>query len=294
VSEEVAAMARTTETGKHRPEHRIVVGVDGSEPAKAALNWAAAEAKRRGAVLQVLCAYKRPPLADGSRDEYAEAAQQVVDKALVVLSTLAPEVVTKGDVHEGSPAPALLETGEGAELLVVGSRGHGGFTGLLLGSVSHKCVHHGRCPVVVVRPTREGPATGRIVVGVDGSGHADEAVRFAATEAVLRHRVLRIVHAWQFPPIGGYVAAPVEGYARLATELVDQGAELARSVALELEIETLTSMYPAAEGLLRASEGAELLVVGARGHGGFGGLLVGSVSQECVSHAPCPVVVVRH
>jgi len=286
-------MAGTTETEEQTTERRIVVGVDGSEQAKTALVWAAAEAKRRGTLLQVVCAYKRPPLSDGSRDDYTEAAQKVVDGALVVLSSISPEVVTKGEVREQSAAPALLEASDGAELLVVGSRGHGGFSGLLLGSVSQKCVHHGRCPVAVVRPTSAGRGAGPIVVGVDGSANADEAVRFAAREAVLRHRVLRIVHAWQFPPIGGYVAGPVAGYAELAEEYVDKGAELARSVAPELEIETVTSMYSAAEGLLHASQGAELLVVGARGHGGFSGLLVGSVSQECASHAACPVVVVR-
>jgi nucleotide-binding universal stress UspA family protein len=137
-----------------------------------------------------------------------------------------------------------------------------------------------------------------IVVGVDGSDASNEALRWALEESRLRRSGLRAVYAWLYPQIGG------RGYIR--PELLDP--ELLRETAQErldafvaevagedpgVEIERVVSEGPAAKVLTKAAEEAELLVVGSRGYGGFAGLLLGSVSQQCAQHAPCPVVVVR-
>jgi nucleotide-binding universal stress UspA family protein len=137
----------------------IVVGVDGSEPSLAALRWAATEAHRRGVGLQVVTCWSYPMLPWGpyqpplsSQDFEAEArevAEATVEKALGPDRTgLDVQVL----VREGAASLRLLEFEEAADMIVVGSRGRGGFAGLLLGSVSQHLAEHARCPVVIIRP----------------------------------------------------------------------------------------------------------------------------------------------
>ena len=140
-----------------------------------------------------------------------------------------------------------------------------------------------------------------IVVGVDHSDGAKAALGFALEEARLRQSKLRAVNAWQFSYTGaGYVAG---SYPVLGGELDDVrgAAEAGLDATLreaipdvgEVEIERRVVEGAAAAVLVEESRGAELLVVGSRGHGGFAGLLLGSVSQQCAQHAECPVVIVR-
>ena len=130
--------------------HRIVVGVDGSENANRALEWAAAQAERTDALLEIHAAYGAgyvlfPP------SEVEEATRRLVESATKQARHVAPQVDTRAVTDKGPPAPALIEASNGADLLVVGSRGLGGFRGLLLGSVSQQCATHAQCPVVVVQ-----------------------------------------------------------------------------------------------------------------------------------------------
>ena len=135
---------------------RIVVGVDGSENSFEALRWAVAEGERRDAAIEAISAWHYPtvgvefaPVADPQTFEgtATEALRTAVEK---VCPDEASRRRVRASVVQDSPARALVEAAEGADLLVVGSRGRGGFTGLLLGSVSAQCVHHAPCPVVVV------------------------------------------------------------------------------------------------------------------------------------------------
>lgn len=135
---------------------RIVVGVDGSPPSVAALRWALAEAAAHGAELEALAAWEMPLAAAGEAgvyvgawsDDLAAEAQRRLDGVIDAMDT-APVKVHRV-VEYGPAARALLERAEGADLLVVGARGRGGFTGLLLGSVSQQCVTHAVCPTVVI------------------------------------------------------------------------------------------------------------------------------------------------
>jgi len=131
---------------------RIVVGVDGSEGAQAALGWAVDEARRRRAILEAVYGWHQVAVAPthiaGDVDYFAGKAMEVVDAALASADTAGVEIERK--VIAGSPAQALLHESRKADLLVVGSRGRGGFTGLLLGSVSQQVAHHARCPLVIV------------------------------------------------------------------------------------------------------------------------------------------------
>lgn len=142
---------------------------------------------------------------------------------------------------------------------------------------------------------------GTIVVGVDHSAGARAALRFALGEARLRQATLRVVHAWQYGYTGtsgleGFIPAPVadvEDFREAAAAALD---ETLREVAADEDgvvIEPRIEQGVPAAVLVEESQGAELLVVGSRGHGGFAQLLLGSVSQQCAQHASCPVVIVR-
>jgi nucleotide-binding universal stress UspA family protein len=150
--------------------------------------------------------------------------------------------------------------------------------------------------------SNEGEAMSMIVVGVDHSAGAKAALRFALQEARLRRATLRVVHAWQF----GYIGAPgIEaGSTMVGAELEElrHGAEAALEATLReaipdtdgVKLDRRVVEGPAAPVLVEESHGADLLVVGSRGLGGFRGLLLGSVGQQCAHHAGCPVVIVPH
>jgi nucleotide-binding universal stress UspA family protein len=138
----------------------IVVGVDGSRHAQAALVSAAEEARRRGARLRVVTAWHVSALAYaggfGSAAAldprvFEEAARETLAQAVGALGPAAEGLEIETRLREGHPADVLVEEAIGADLLVVGSRGHGGFAELLLGSVSHQCAQHARCPLLIVR-----------------------------------------------------------------------------------------------------------------------------------------------
>lgn len=138
----------------------------------------------------------------------------------------------------------------------------------------------------------------RIVVGIDGSDHSKQALRWALDEARLRGASLRVVYAWTIPVYVGYGVAPAAVIdpavlREAADERVDKSVEEVVGDAKDVPIERKAVEGTAAQTLVEEADGADLLVVGSRGHGGFAGLLLGSVSQQCAHHAPCPVVIVR-
>ncbi len=136
----------------------VVVGVDGSEGSRRALRWAAAEATVRGDALELVHVWDPPQsYAPVDMEVYAadpepirDASQQLLDDLVAAAQELAPGVEVRGSLVPGPPAQALLESARTADLLVVGSRGLGGFKSLLLGSVSQQVTHHAPCPVVIV------------------------------------------------------------------------------------------------------------------------------------------------
>lgn len=139
---------------------------------------------------------------------------------------------------------------------------------------------------------------GRIVVGLDGSEHAERAVRWAADEARAHGHTLQVVTVFSPPDVVGVPGArfPVEhpGETEARAREHQQGwLTAALGDDPRVAIDTDVRMGTSAQQLLASAEGADLLVVGSRGRGGFQGLLLGSVSQQCVTHAPCPVVVIH-
>jgi nucleotide-binding universal stress UspA family protein len=141
---------------------RIVVGVDGSTTSRHALRWAAAEAIGHDAELHVVYAWETPSVGAGvgtapgrhvtASEDQRDAAEGLVSQVIVDELGTNPPTKVRPSIGRGSAAAVLLEASRGADLLVVGSRGSGGFAGLLLGSVSTKMASHAECPVVIVRP----------------------------------------------------------------------------------------------------------------------------------------------
>jgi nucleotide-binding universal stress UspA family protein len=270
----------------------IMAGYDGSAGSDEALRWAAREAWARGAALTICLAW---PAADlrllgewGAHDR----ARQLGGKILAQGVRLARAVPDLTDVRtvlaEGSPAHVLCERSSAAEMVVVGSRGHGGPADSRLGSVSWQVACHGQGRVVVVRgqwrPVNQAP--GPVVAGIDGSPASQDALTFAFEEAALRDVPLVAVCALMDEPgrIGG-TERMEEDFGRLMTSREKEHPEI--TVLRQVTFGTPRS------ALLTAAAEAQILVVGSRGRGGLEGMSLGSVAGALVHHSPCPVAVVH-
>lgn len=229
-----------------------------------------------------------------------EGSEHIVGRAAASvrrdLGSAAPTIETR-TVREGA-AGGLIAAARDADLLVVGTRGRGGFTSLLLGSVAAACAHHTPVPLAVIGSDVPEPGSGDIVVGLDDSVGARQALRWAAREASRLEVALRVVHGWEVPvpasagaPTSEPLAEPEvaisarEGLERIVDEERDE-------VSARPPIRTLAVPLAASEALITEAASASLLVVGSRGRGGFTGLLLGSVSQQCLHHSPRPLVII--
>jgi nucleotide-binding universal stress UspA family protein len=301
--------AATTETvhANHRDDDEesamgsrsVVVGVDGSDSSDAAARWAAFEATRRQLPLLVVHAVMPPTPAAVDWEGWAAG---LLDTTIGPLRRLHPDLEIRTQVHVGLPAAlALSSEAQSAELLVVGSRGRGGFTTLLLGSTAIQVLE--TAPVVIVRqpPPDQGEASpgGPVVVGVDGSDPSRRALHFAFTEAALRETTLTAVHAWAIPDHPGLTSMRASGgadwsfLAQQAADVLEEALAAVRADFPDVEVtEHLVDDQPV-PALLEASRHAQLLVLGSHGRGAFSGLVLGSVSHSAVRGADCPVAVIR-
>ena len=282
----------------------IVVGVDGSEGAAAALRWAAREARLSGRRVVAMLAWglldqhhpdPAGPFDPGYGQEHALAA---LDAYVIAALGSDGADVARTAVCDLA-APALLDGSKEAALLAVGSRGLGGFRRLLVGSVSERCVHHATCPVAVVRPDvapRSGNGAERILVGIDGSDTSQLALRWALGEARLRQSSIEVVHAWHLPLLGTHpYAIPMSDpkeYEESAQRVLDTAVAREDLSGLASPVGRFLVCASPASAILTRAKGADLVVVGSRGLGGFAGLLLGSVSHQILHHASCSVVVV--
>lgn len=283
----------------------IVVGVDGSESSAQACAWAVKEAELRNWSVTAVMAW-------GLLDQHHEIIGEQFDphygeeKALTVLDKYLQRAVGSSRAEKVErqvvcdlAAPGLLDRSADASLLVVGARGLGGFRGLLLGSVSQHCLRHAVCPIAIVRHDDapvEGATMERIVVGIDGSDSAGDALRWAVEEARLRKASLEVIHAWSASAVGGYphpaAAFDPTSLEEAAFATLNAACDGIDSTGLAHPVDRILRRGGAASALLEASKGADLAVMGSRGLGGFSGLLLGSVSHQVAHHATCPVVIV--
>ncbi|MGY6026581.1 universal stress protein [Streptomyces spinosirectus] len=285
----------------------VVVGVDGSASSLAAVESAAREARLRGASLRVVHAFVWPathvpigawPLGPPEGGIH-HMVEHLVAEAVERARKAAPEIDVSHVVVTGEPLTVLEAQSRAAELVVVGSRGMGGFVGLLVGSTAVHLVSHGRCPVLVVR--EQSSAEGPIVLGVDGSPAGELAVDFAFAEAAFRQADLVALHVWStwnapLPPpqdSSQPYANPPGALAAEEKRLLSEAIAGHRERYPEVSVEHQVVHGRTRETLIEASRTAQLVVVGARGRDGFAGLLLGSVSQALLHHAHCPVAVVR-
>jgi nucleotide-binding universal stress UspA family protein len=283
--------------------HPIVVGVDGSAPGLDAVELAAREAARRERPLRVVYAFIWPyiglpispspvsPLTEGLMEDAERIVREAGDRARQV----APSVAVTGEAITGAPVPILIDESESASIIVVGDRGLGGFTGLLVGSVAVQLAAHSSCPLMVARGRKD--LTGDVLLGVDGSPENDPAIGFAFEEASLRGAALTAVHAWTHPvraepgdvmPAVYDVTETESAEARILAEALAGWRDKYPDVAVRRRL-VHGRVRPM---LIEATSEAQLVVVGTRGRGGFTGLLLGSVSHALLHHADCPVAIV--
>jgi len=286
--------------------HAIVVGVDGSSHADVALRWALRQARSAGAELYLVYAYGRRLGSDGSDDGHVAAdtvLASIVDRHREALGAVAWRAHAQSS-GRGSPAHVLLDEAQQADLIVVGSRGLGGFGELILGSTSYRLVSRARTPVAVVRtdPTTsasDGGVESGLVVGVDGSDTGDRALRWAAVEARRRGVSLDVVHSQPLPPhqLLGMGAVPsMERERALVRQegerILDRAVERTGDALDGLELRRHARVGPTADALAVVAGADHVLVVGNRGHSYVGGVMLGSVSHQVLHHAHGPVVVV--
>jgi len=287
-------------------ENVVIVGVDGSQASGAALDWAAAEARRLGWRLHIVCAYAVPAFTvaslDGGFAAVDDSAIQAGARAVLeeAVERVGGDLEVTSALELGDPTGVLVELSRQAGLAVVGTRGGGGFADRLLGTVSSSLPAHAHCPTVVVPcGTDDQPGftpVRRIVVGVDGSESATIALRRAVDEAIAWDAHLTAVAA---VPIGGgagslaWLPAAVDRDDVLADVKVGLGVAVEQAVdGREVRLSQHALDGNAAALMAEFSTAVDLVVVGSRGRGGFAGLLMGSTSQAVLHHAVCPVMVV--
>ncbi|MFJ8916447.1 universal stress protein [Amycolatopsis sp. NPDC102389] len=290
-------------------EGAVVAGIDGSGSARRAAVWAAAEAVKRGKRLRLVHVYAVPqvrmpavvPSAEALRSAFEERGARWLAEASDEVAERYPELIVESSAREWAPVAALIQESRTASLIVLGSRGLGGFTGLLVGSTAVALAQHGHCPIVVARgklPEDVPPETGPVVTGTDGSESSDAALAFAFDEAALRGTDLIVLRVWNEVTDHESARAHALTVDPDAIESAERQAldeQLAPWLAKfpDLHVETVVARGRPVRALLGFGERAQLVVVGSRGRGGFQGMLLGSTSQALLAHSECPVAVVR-
>jgi nucleotide-binding universal stress UspA family protein len=275
-----------------------VVGVDGSPDAGAAAGHGAWEADHRGLPLRLVHALQ-PPIMYGTSIVAAYDTGEPLTDAQAVLRETADQVRGRYPglevatvITAGTPGRVLVDESRTAALMVVGSRGLGRFEQLLAGSVRVQVAMHAHAPVVVLRPPArdEQPSVGSgVVVGVDGSAGSTAAIAFAFDEASARGTELVAVYAWAAMDDRDTAGAQHEADRMLAEAMAGWQEKYPEVSVLRRAVRSLNPLAT----LIKEGAHAQLVVVGPRGHGGFAGLLLGSVSDALVRHAHRPVAVVH-
>ena len=291
-----------------RPPHgRVVVGVDGSQSAGLALDRAVEEAVRRAVPLEIVHGEPwtryfeaRPQYGAPSADD----ARALVEAAVGLARHLAPDLVVFGSPTPEDAASALVRRGREAALTVVGTRGHGGFTGLLLGSVSLRVAAHTAGPLLVVRgelpPRHNRVRHDTVLVGVESEADQDAAA-LAFAEAAARRAKLTVLRAWAFRHLTPY-GGPLIPTSPVREDIARRSA--AEAEAAERVVALLREKYPlvrtrvrtvhggAAGALVEASRAADVVVIAVHRRGGPLALRLGPVTHALLHHAHCPVLLV--
>nr|WBO75960.1 universal stress protein [Streptomyces sp. SBE_14.2] len=283
----------------------ITAGFDGTEESLAALGWAAREAVRRGRALRLVHAWRFQPLeaVEGAGpDAQAQWAGEAVQQVARDLAAKHPGLDVTADALEGGPVDTLVAAAVDAEMLVLGSRGHGAIMGFLLGSVGQQVIVEAERPVVLVRagdqPANE-VAGHEIVVGQHGEPEdSAAALRFAFETAAARGATVRAVRAWTLPPLFSYSPASLKllddagGLEPYEKKALASALEPWRERFPDVHVVEHVEMGSAGQVLLSVAARAQLMVVGRRARRTAVGARIGSVAHGVLHHAGCPVAVV--
>jgi nucleotide-binding universal stress UspA family protein len=279
-----------------------VVGIDGSPSSRHAALWAAGHVAGRCTELRLLAAWHPPLLSPvtpwgtlsmATPEEFAASTQEQVDRLASELRS-GIEIPVEAIVCRGGPAASLLEAGRHAALLVVGSRGRGGFGRLALGSTSTQCATHAEVPTAVVPLGSPIGSVRRIVVGIDGSPNSRAAARWAIDFAHAG-TVIECVMVWDVTPLVGVddayiVPEPAETVRGRFAETMD---EMRRATDRhDLQITERFEEGVPRRVLRDVAQQSDLFVMGARGQGAIASMLLGSVSSWLLHHVDRPIVVV--
>lgn len=279
----------------------MIVGVDGSAGSAAALRWAIDHADHLGAIVPVMTFAAGPfaygfdatPAIDGVGEPYRSDA---ILRLRTFLQDHAPSLVDVGDVIEHRAGPGLVEAAERSELLVVGTRGWSARVDLSIGSVGAYCARHAAVPVALIPPevaSSDGPL--RVVVGFDGSAHATDALRWTLTHLLPSATVLVVKVFTSETVIGDPLSpAPEVSQTRAHEELEEGVAATLGDLGGHPGVELRVMPGDPRAALRTASVGADLLVIGSRGHGVLDRLLLGSVASALAHHPTVPTIVVPH
>jgi nucleotide-binding universal stress UspA family protein len=270
----------------------IVAATDGSEESLQAVEWAAREASLHSAPLRIVAAAELPPRMHGSAEEGGpetvadvilkdrdHALEEAVKRAAVV----SPQLVIGTDTLSGGVAQAVTDSGAGALMLVVGSRGIGAFAAMILGSVSRYAATHASCPVAVIRDVAT-TAQGRVGVGIRDADTSQELLAFAFEEASLREAALTAVHAWHGPAAD----PPLDATAVQLAELLASWQDRYPGVRVEQEV---VHGHPG-RALAGLSARVDLTVLGEHIPRGVSLRGPGGVTHAVLNHAQGPVVTV--
>jgi nucleotide-binding universal stress UspA family protein len=278
----------------------VVVGTDGSPPADRAVAWAADEAVRRRRPLRIVHVIERwaydIPLfpAPGMRESLSERGLRLLADAKALARERGPEIEVTTELVRETTAHALCDLSGQAFEVVLGHRGLGGFTSLLLGSTGLRVAGCASGPVVIVRGDSV-TAYGEVVVGLDMSDGSAAALAYAFDAAAVRSARLRVLHAWQLsaPLIAAEYAFDLTEIEQDTRWNLGQALTPWRKRHPDVEIvEDVVRDHPVS-ALVDASGRADLAVVGARGHTGLASIRLGSVGHGVIHHAHSPVAVVR-
>jgi nucleotide-binding universal stress UspA family protein len=292
--------------------HPVLAGIDGSVHSSVAADWAAREAARRGVQLRLIQA--SPLLPDAAVplpavDRLRRVGEQMLQRAVADLSDRYPDLAIRTEQGDGAPASALLAAARTAGILVVGTRGAGGFDGLVVGSVALRMAMAAPCPVVLVPRQRAGASgvgrsaaggAAQAVLGFDAHHPVSETADFAFSAAEAREARLRVVQAWALPAdsvSSQTLAVTEEDRATWEDQEVLRLSDALRAWQEKYPRVTVRSdvvlLHPA-EALLNTSRGSELLVVGRRTDPQAVEGRLGAVTHAVLHHARCPVAVVPH
>ena len=287
--------------------HPVVVGLDRSTQAFAALEHGTALAERGHLSLLLVHAYEPSQYAvrstigwePNTEGVLRNAAQRLVDDAVDVVSTFHPDVEVRTRLEAGSASEQLLEESERANTVVVGSRGTGAVSDLLVGSTTLHVAAHASCPVVAVPAPADDAALHRgVVVGVDGSAVSEDAIGYAFEAAAELGQPLTALHAWHDVTRTGTGRMMPLGYDPDEI-LAEERLSLAESMAgwqekfPDVDVHQIVVFGRPVSTLVNASSAARMLVVGCRGRGSVRSVVLGSVSHGVLVRAAVPVTVVH-